>query len=149
MPSERGPRGYGVLHLDPAVPAPTRIPVADCLRGAGECQTGIGPNRHDASVIKDCRHGRGADVWLVAGAEGSNTASTMLGRRGVHEIDAAFPAFASRQSSRITEAEPAAVASPCIFGVRALFAVKKMMVFIGSSYRERDAPEASTPINCC
>ena len=30
-------------------------------------------------------------------------------------------------------------------GVQALFAVKKMMVFIGSSLQERDAPKASTP----
>jgi hypothetical protein len=73
-------------------PAQSSIPMPDRLGGASECQAGIGPDRHDAAVIKDRRHGWGTDVGFLAGAKGCDTTTTMLGRRGVHQVDATLSA---------------------------------------------------------
>jgi hypothetical protein len=71
------------------------------------------------------------------------SATAMVGRRGVHQVDAALAAF--RQATELSDHRGRAGGSCHPLGVQALFAVRKMMVFIGSSLQKRDAPKASTP----
>lgn len=90
----------------PAVPAQPCVPMANCLGRPGECLAGIAPDRHDAPVIKDRRHGWRADVGssrerkAAIGDDHARPSGRPPSRRGPCRISPGDIALGSPRQSR-------------------------------------------------